>query len=881
MQYIQLQGQVASDLTLPANGNHNLFIDTSDNFIKAKDANGNVYSGVQPLVEVTRDAIDILVTSGSLIPGTLYKITNAASRSYYDAREWGYNSWTGGGGNEIQDGGTTVILQATTNKTLSKRGVGLFYVPKYENPNALNGNYKTWDNTHRIYFYGITGGRFTMNSTVTLYSDSTENSTTAYLEGSFAGQTDGYVTFRLGNNDTFFQDPNNLNSLQISTQGIVGYIDGVDYTSSYAPGDKVIYGGRVWQNLSGSIGYKTGGWPASELLLNSEDWAPVAFNETDYTLEAHTIEYEFEYDNISYRSDGVNEVYSDWKWWDDVWGYNMVKFFPWGHHGVERASISNSYLNSFVNFPYDTTAWNVKFEDGGGFNAHTWGKQSSFRNIQGNKGAHFTGNDFGRGTVVYDIKLGIDSYMNSIRTCDNNTRSNDQIYEVTLGNNANFSSVDMYYGSYIQYVEADTETDLTGFSMYEYSAIRNLKLDINAYFGDFNLYEYSEIKYVNLGINSYIEYFDLLYSSCLKRTTLGTDAYMSSFEVGINSFIRQVNLSERAYIQNFTIGGYSNLQNIDLGAYTYMNNLNGGYSTNFENIRLDAQSYIYNVQLGYSSGLRSIEIAPGSSLYNINGSSFTGSYVQAISIGPYSEVNGITLGTNAGLSAITVQNDAYFGSIVLEENASITDVNFMGDSEAGSVTICSGSSMQNFQIGMNSGFGGIIVSQSAALNRFELGVNESFTGQTFTSSLSDITLNKGFKNLNNTVTQSLDAAHGDFGNPLIDLTNRNLITVDISGTSTPYSFDLPDGTYEGQEITFILRTDGTHSITPDQINIWSQKLLVTGTIHGVIPPNGSSWYAIKPFARPDSNGTYNIWTNCTKAIWTNGMWVTNAEAYND
>ena len=426
MQYIQLQGQVAADLDLPLVGSYNLFIDTSDNSIKAKDSDGHMHGGGGlSLTELTREEIGQLVASASLTPGAFYKITNAASRSFLEANGFGWNNWNNGtysgGGNEIQDGGTTIILQATSDSTLSKKGIGLFYVSIYvitNNPTLPpDSNFNTWDNTHRIYVTNV-NGRFENGEEILLTSMETSATATAYLQGSmYDSGSNGQITFRLDSNDSnFFNNSDNLLGLIIDGQSSstnTGF-GSIDYTSSYAPGACVVYGGRVWQNLSGSIGYRVGGWPDEDLYLNVEDWVLVPFDETHYTIQAHTIEYQFEYDNISYRSDGVNEVYSDWKWWDNNWGYNMIKFFPWGHPNVERCSFSNSYLAKFVNFPYDSEAWNIKFEDGGGFNAHSWGRRSGFYDIQGDKGAHFVGHDFSTGTDIYSIKLGVDAYMSGI-----------------------------------------------------------------------------------------------------------------------------------------------------------------------------------------------------------------------------------------------------------------------------------------------------------------------------------------------------------------------------------------------------------------------------------------------------------------------------------
>ena len=880
MQYIQLQGQVAAGLDLPLEGSYNLFIDTSDNSIKAKDSDGHLHGGGGlSLTELTIDGLRELVASASLTPGAFYKITGAASQSFLDANEWGYSGY----GNEIQQGGTTIILQAATDATLSKKGVGLFYVPNYENPQQLTAppdyNYLTWDNTHRIYFDGIVG-TLPIGANVTLYSDVTENSTTATLEGSLEGSGSGYVTLRLGNNDTFFEDPTNLMSLEISYGGITGYIDGYDYTSSYAPGDCVIFGGRVWQNLSGSIGYREGGnqWPTNVLNLNEEDWAVVPFNETNYTLQAHTIEYEFEYDNISYRSDGTNEVRCEWNWIDDSYGYNTIAYFPWGHYGVERVSFTNTYLHHFVNFPWQCSARDIKFGHNSLFNATTWGRQSYFSSMYGAEGADFGSNRFSTGTDIWDITFDIDAEFRNIRTS-----ADTQIYNITIGSNASFYDVNMYFGSEIYNVEIGTEAYFGNSEHYEYTNVYGVELGINASLQNFTLYTYSEIKDVTIGADSYIGYFDLAYSSCLKRTTLATDASMGWFNIGENSFIRQVNISDRAYIDNFVIGSNANLQNIDLGAYAYMNNFEGGTETDFQDIRLDARAYINNVYLGYNGGFSQIQIAPNGYIYNVNDninpSPFTGSYISGITIEPHSYITSIEIGTDASLQNIYLGTNSNAGEFTLEEGSNISDINLIGNASFGGILICSGSEITDFQVGMDGGFGEITITGSANLSNFELGNGQGFGGATFTSSLSNVAITKGFSNLYNTTTQSLDANVGGGGNPLINFDGRSIITIDISGATTTYNFDLPDGNYEGQEITFIVKTDGTHSILPHEVQVWSPNIVLNGYGYNLGDYNG----AIKPFARLNVTdaGATTIWKNMSKVVWTGGRWYSDAELYND
>jgi len=88
MQYIQLQGQQSSRLDTPLEeGSFNLFIDSNDGAIKAKDSEGNITSaGGGGLVETTYTELYGLWDDAALSPGTYYKITNF--RTCYDQPDY-------------------------------------------------------------------------------------------------------------------------------------------------------------------------------------------------------------------------------------------------------------------------------------------------------------------------------------------------------------------------------------------------------------------------------------------------------------------------------------------------------------------------------------------------------------------------------------------------------------------------------------------------------------------------------------------------------------------------------------------------------------------------------------------------------------------------
>jgi len=853
MQYIQLQGQVAAELDLPIEGGFNLFIDTSDNSIKAKDFEGNLTGGGLSLIEVTRGEVGQLVLSSSLTPGTFYKITGVASASFYEANSISYTGY----GNEIQDGGTTIILQAATDKTLSKKGIGLFYVPNYENPNVPTAppdtNYLVWDSTSRLEF-SSSFGVFDHEEYVNLYANG--SSSYSNLRANIGNNS---ITLEAPGNEEvpspdFFTNPANypMSIVGDNTDAWAG-ISGPYEVASYNVGDCVIWGGRVWQNRSGSLGYTTGGWPFEQLTLNNDDWTKVPFNEISYTIVADIIEYEFEWDNISYRKGANNvEVRCDAKLMLDYWGYNTMKYFPWGHYGTQNISISNSYLDAFVNYPHDAYASEIKFADYGGFNAHYWGRETEIYNISSDFAGHMVSLNLGYHTIINKITLGKNARISDIYTYDNENGGYTALYKITLSTGTSIddyeNNIYMYNGSYMKRLILEDNANITDINLYKESHIEDSKLGINSYIASIALNDYADFRQVELGNSSYIEYINADVSACFKRVKLGIDSYINYIGIGVNGYFKHVEMGDESSIFCNLIGNNSFFRYVNLGIHSKIYSIDQSAGNSyFEYINTGIDSDIYNIDLGSYSYFENINTGVGSSIYNI------------------SQEETFLADTTA--SYTIPSTSSYFQNTNIGINSNISSI-WMG----------SNTSLNNFEVANEGGLGLLILSESVDLTLFKIGQDYGFGEMVFSSSLSNITIERGFSNLMNTATQSLDASVGGNGSPLINFYNRNIITIDITGATTPYSYDLPDGDYEGQELTFVAKSDGSHSIFPYDINIWTNKLVVSGLDWGLENHSGS-YYGIRPFAKYD--GTNWNWKNATKVIWTGGVWVTDAEAFND
>ena len=129
MQYIQLQGQVASTLESPTNGAFNLFVDTSDNTIKVKDTNGNLTgvsgSGGASIVEVTFSELNDLWDGSNLTAGQYYKITDY--QTCYDQPNFDATGTAITTGNYKSGSVEPLVVFATSDGTLSPYAYSLAY----------------------------------------------------------------------------------------------------------------------------------------------------------------------------------------------------------------------------------------------------------------------------------------------------------------------------------------------------------------------------------------------------------------------------------------------------------------------------------------------------------------------------------------------------------------------------------------------------------------------------------------------------------------------------------------------------------------------------------------------------------------------------------
>lgn len=146
MQYIQFQGQNASQVPTPIAGGSNLFIDLSDFNIKAKDENGQIHGGGGDITELTYTEFVNTITTSGLTTGSFYIISNF--KTCYDVPDYYVNGNPKGNGSiNYREGGVEpIIVLATSVNTISSTA----YQPTY--PKDKIQYDWTWNSTE------ITGG---------------------------------------------------------------------------------------------------------------------------------------------------------------------------------------------------------------------------------------------------------------------------------------------------------------------------------------------------------------------------------------------------------------------------------------------------------------------------------------------------------------------------------------------------------------------------------------------------------------------------------------------------------------------------------------------------------------------------------------------------
>ena len=295
-------------------------------------------------------------------------------------------------------------------------------------------------------------------------------------------------------------------------------------TASYSVDDVVIYGGKVWKNLTGSVGSTDGifsldgtNWELQDDYSNIDhyfiqwDQVELGFADNDYCINSRYDSFRNNYVRIGQLDSGG----------DDRWffcGVNPISAFGWGNDNINDCNIKDSYFNCL--------------------------------NIIGT-------------TTIYGVEMSNYSYLFDCSFRDS------QI-EALIFNNESGSTGLSLNNSYFKNCKFENNSDING-NFNDSSTIENLNLSNNSYVNNLTFYS-SYLRYLNLDNNSTITNISAS-SSYFQNINMTNNSWISYIELTIggagNSYFERVDLSNRSYIQNVDLYD-SSMYEIKLDNYSYI-----------------------------------------------------------------------------------------------------------------------------------------------------------------------------------------------------------------------------------------------------------------------------------------------------------------------
>ena len=448
-----------------------------------------------------------------------------------------------------------------------------------------------------------------------------------------------------------------------------------DPSETYSIDALVIYGGKVWKNLTGSVG-SIDSYP---FILDNTNWEL----QDDYTNTDHYIavwdQIELGFAEgvfcINSRYDSIRNNYvrvgqlNDPLGGNDRWffcGVNPIQVFGWGNDNINDCDIKDSYFNclniigtttiygvkmSNYSFMFDTTFKDstieaLSFENESG--CYTLNlDNSTFRNCNLDNNSYISG-EFNNNSTIENLNLSNDSYIDNLNSYGSsfnniNLNNNSYINQISASASSSFNNINLDNSSYINYISASA-SEFKNVNMTNTSWISDIELSV----GDGGI---TRMERLDLSNRSYIRYVDLynslmyeikfdnysymrgypyidLYNSEMTYISLDNHSHISE-NIGLTggSYFKRINMTNRSVIEGpIDFQNYSRIEKIDATNDTYIINLsfnNNSYiqnldisSSNFQNIGLSA-SYISNFR-AFESSVQNMDIRNNSSFQYVN-----------------------------------------------------------------------------------------------------------------------------------------------------------------------------------------------------------------------------------------------------------------------
>jgi hypothetical protein len=383
------------------------------------------------IIELDLSTAQYLANNSQLKKDSRYKITGCSASLY---------------------GGTTLLLRSLDLNKFAKDGIGIFYTPKYLDTRGSG----IWT-SYVEYQAFVIEGTFDENELVIA-----DNGATGYL---FPNIKSGFIIPVSG-------DWYAAVSITGDVTGATSEISDITVPLNYSIGDKTIWGGYVWQNLTGDLGSSV-----DDFTLDAVNWVKIPYNNTDYNVHYDKIKYDYEHDLIIEREDSLgNEIsfnYRNYLWFEDNIGdLNAIKYFQFGlffsnfnGEGSSGGVFGNKVQGGFANLINCRSRVSLTtFKENSYLHNVTLGYNSSITNSSLEYGANIRYTTLGIGAYIENITLSIEASIGNC-TFDANSVLKDTNFEqraflayVTLGKEVQISYSTLKQGAYVNSSEFEDGT---------------------------------------------------------------------------------------------------------------------------------------------------------------------------------------------------------------------------------------------------------------------------------------------------------------------------------------------------------------------------------------------------------------------------------------
>lgn len=352
----------------------------------------------------------------------------------------------------------------------------------------------------------------------------------------------------------------------------------------YEEGDRVIWGGYYWENISSKIGFAN-----SSLELSSDDWEKVKYSSGIYTKVVDIIEYDFFRDWISRRYETTSgcdircsqnefQVIEDRIDEGSSIGF-PISVFQFGNPSVVTGITVDGGFFDNINFcGYNQN--NISLKKGAYQYKTKYYKTCSQKNLSFDLNAYQSDITFNANAYQMKIVLGVEARQSNISFDDQAYQANisligassfqngisfkNSAYQenLTFGNLASQYNITMGDGSVQQNIDFGTGSSQYNLDLGGYSHQDFLTFDCGSFQSDLILGESSYQSYLQFGVQSAQETIEMEVGCFQKNLTFGTSARQSQITLRENSFQSFIDFHSGAFQQAVHLDYNTNQQNI-------------------------------------------------------------------------------------------------------------------------------------------------------------------------------------------------------------------------------------------------------------------------------------------------------------------------------